>query len=557
MKQKNKKSNIVIKLIVVAIFILAVAAIINLAPNYVRQENTGKINVIINNHNVTESMKFDSFVDDNDIVYLSTKDIANFFDEDIFYDNKYDQIITGSETKLAALKLNEQEMYVNSAKIKIYGAAMEKDNQFYLPFSEMKDVYNVEVTYIKETNIVTIDSLDREQKKANASKNISIKYKPTIFSATLEKVKQGESLYLIVENARNGWHRVRTSKGRIGYTKDLTNIYVQREEIKTSKQIEGKVSMVWDYYTSKVPNRTGTTINGVNVVSPSFVELVEQGKGDINVKIDATAQEYINWAHGQNYKVWAIVSNNGYPDTTSQIVNDYKIREKLINNIIKVVIQYNLDGINLDFENVKQEDKDMLSRFIIELAPRLKEYGKVLSVDVTAPDGGTNWSESYDRNKIGKVADYVVFMAYDQYGNSSKEAGTTAGADWVEVNIKKFIEREEVPAEKLILGMPFYTRLWEEKANGDVSSQVIWMKSIESNIPSGVQKTWNENLQQNYVEYTKGTSTYKMWLEDEASLKAKFALMKKYNLAGAAYWQKDFEGSNTWNLVAEEMKESM
>ena len=554
MKQKNKKSNIVIKLIVVAIFILAVAAIINLAPNYVRQENTGKINVIINNHNVTESMKFDSFVDDNDIVYLSTKDIANFFDEDIFYDNKYDQIITGSETKLAALKLNEQEMYVNSAKVKIYGAAMEKDNQFYLPFSEMKDVYNVEVTYIKETNIVTIDSLDREQKKANASKNISIKYKPTIFSATLEKVKQGESLYLIVENARNGWHRVRTSKGRIGYTKDLTNIYVQREEIKASKQVDGKVSIVWDYYTNKVPNRTETEINGINVISPSFVELIEQGKGDINVKIDAAGQEYINWAHSQNNKVWAIVSNNGYSDTTSQIVNDYKIREKLINNIIKVVIQYNLDGINLDFENVKQEDKDMLSRFIIELAPRLKEYGKTLSVDVTAPDGGTDWSESYNRNKIGKVADYVVFMAYDQYGNSSPKAGTTAGADWIEVNIKKFIEREEVPAEKLILGMPFYTRLWEEKTNGDVSSQVIWMKSIESNIPSNAQKTWNESLQQNYVEYTKGTSTYKMWIEDEASLKAKFALMKKYNLVGAAYWQKDFEDPNIWNLVAEEMK---
>ena len=553
MKLKNKKSNVVIKLIVVAIFILIVAAVINLAPNYIRNENTDKINVIINNNNVTESLKFDSFVDENNIVYLSTKDIANFFDEDIFYDNMYEQIITGSETKLATLKLNEQEMYVNSAKVKIYGTATEKDNQFYLPFSEMKDVYNVEVAYIKETNIVTIDSLDREQKKANASKNISIKYKPTIFSATLEKVKKGESVYLIVENARNGWHRVRTNNGRIGYTKDLTNIYVQREKMEASKQINGNVSMVWDYYTNNVPNRAGITINGINVVSPSFVELVEQGKGDINVKIGAAGQEYINWAHGQNYRVWAMVSNNGYPDTTSQIVNDYKIREKLINNIINVVLQYNLDGINLDFENVKLEDKEMLSRFIIELAPRLKEFGKVLSVDVTAPDGGTDWSESYNRNKIGKVADYVVFMAYDQYGNSSKKAGTTAGADWIDVNIKKFVEREEVPAEKLILGMPFYTRLWEEKANGDVTSEVIYMKSAEKNIPSGVQKTWNESLQQNYIEYTKGTSTYKMWIEDEASLKAKFTLMKKYNLAGAAYWQKDFEDSSIWDVVAGEM----
>ena len=554
MKLKKIKSNVIIKLIVVAIFILAVAGIITLAPNYVRKENKNVVSVIINNNNVTESLKFEAFIGENDIVYISTKDIANFFDEDIFYDNMYDQIITGSETKLATLKLNEQEMYVNSSKTKIYGAATQKDNQFYLPFSEMQDVYNVEVAYSKETNIVTIDSLDREQKKANASKNISIKYKPTIFSATLEKVKKGESVYLIIENARNGWHRVRTNNGIIGYTKDLTNIYVHREKMEIGKQVNGKVSIIWDYYTNDVPNRTGTTINGINVVSPSFIELVEQGQGEIDTKIDSAGQEYINWAHEQNYKVWGMVSNNSYQDTTSKILNDYKIRENLINNILKVVVQYNLDGINLDFENVKQEDKEVLSRFIIELAPRLKECGKVLSVDVTAPDGGTNWSECYDRNKIGKIADYVVFMAYDQYGNSSKKAGTIAGADWIELNIQKFVEREEVPAEKLILGMPFYTRLWEEKENGDVTSQVIYMKSIEKNIPSGVEKTWDESLKQNYIEYTKGTSTYKMWIEDEASLKAKFALMKKYNLAGAAYWQKDFEDSNILNLIAEEMQ---
>lgn len=554
MEAKKGKSNVATKLVVVIIFIVVIAIIINVAPNFMRKKITGKINVIINNNNVTESMKFNAFVDDGDIVYISTKDIANFFDEDIFYDNVYDQIITSSETKLATLKLGEKEMYVNSSKVKIYGSAIEKDNQFYLPFSEMKDVYNVEVTYIKETNIVTIDSLNREQKKGNASKDISIKYKPTIFSGTVDKVKKGESLFILSEGEnQRGWYRVRTSKGEIGYTKDVSNVYKQREKMETNKQIEGKVSMVWDYYTYNVPNRIGTTINGINVVSPSFAELVEQGKGDINVKIGSAGQDYINWAHGQNYKVWAMVSNNGYQDTSSQILNDYKLREKLINNIVNMVLQYNLDGINLDFENVKQDDKERLSRLIIELAPRLKEYGKVLSVDVTAPDGGTNWSESYDRNKIGKVADYVVFMAYDQYGSASKEAGTTAGADWVKVNIKKFVEREEVPSDKLILGMPFYTRLWEEKANGEVSSQVILMKSIENNIPSGVQKNWNENVKQNYIEYTKGSSTYKMWIEDEKSIKAKFDLMKEYKLGGAAYWQKDFENSNLWNTIAEEI----
>ena len=192
------------------------------------------------------------------------------------------------------------------------------------------------------------------------------------------------------------------------------------------------------------------------------------------------------------------------------------------------------------------------SRFIIELAPRLKEYGKVLSVDVTAPDGSPEWSLCYNRYKIGQVADYIIFMAYDQYGISSTKAGTTAGADWVEVNIKKFLGQEGVKEEKLILGMPFYTRLWKENSN-EIKSDVVLMKSIETYIPQTAQKTWDDDTKQYYIEYQKNGSTYKMWLEEETSIKEKFKLMHKYNLAGAAYWQKDFESPNIWNIVKEEI----
>jgi len=227
--------------------------------------------------------------------------------------------------------------------------------------------------------------------------------------------------------------------------------------------------------------------------------------------------------------------------------------KKVIETLVDVCVKYKLDGVNIDFEYMYEDDKDVFSRFIIELAPRLKEYSKVLSVDVTAPDGSDDWSMCYDRNKLGEVADYVIFMAYDQNGISSPEEGTTAGADWVEVNIKKFIgTQEEVPADKLILGMPFYTRLWKE-VNGTVTSGVVTMKNIDSKIPAGVNKTWDEDLKQYYVEYEQDGVIYKMWLEEEESIKAKFALMKQYDLAGAAYWQKDFEKSTIWDIVEEEL----
>ncbi|NLC88351.1 MAG: hypothetical protein GX682_06290 [Clostridiaceae bacterium] len=552
MKANKEKSNIGKKILIIAIFIGLVAIIINLAPNYIRKEINNKINVIINNNDVTKSMKFDAFIGDNEVIYLSTKDIANFFDEDIFYDNKYNQIITSSETKLAALPLEKDEIYVNSSKIKIYGKATKKEENFYLPFSEMKNIYNVEINYIKETNIITIDSLDKEQKKGNASKDIDIKYMPTIFSKSIDKVTKGNSM-TVIEQLDNGWVKVRTKLGKIGYTKDITNIYTLRENIENKKQIEGKVSLVWDYFSeyANAPSRTGK-IEGVNVVSPAFVSLKKSEQGELNINIGDSGKNYIQWAHNNDYKVWMMVSNNSYKETTSDILNDYKLRENLINKLINITIQYDIDGINIDFEYIKGTDKDMFSRFIIELAPRLKEYGKVLSVDVTAPDGSEDWSMCYNRYKIGKVADYIVFMAYDQNGTSSPKEGTTAGADWVEVNIKKFLGQEGVEKDKIILGMPFYTRLWKETQTTP-QSNVVSMKNIDSVLPDGIEKKWNEDLKQYYVEYQKNDATYKMWLEEEESIKAKFDLMNEYDLAGAAYWQKDMEKSTIWSIVEEKI----
>lgn len=552
-KEEKVKSKWFRKIIIIAIFIGIIAVIINLAPNYIRKDKTGSIEVIINQNNVTDSMKFDVYKDENDIIYMATKDIANFFDEDIYYDNKYDQIITTSDMKVATLKLDEKEMYVNSNRVKIYGAATKKDGNFYLPFSEMNDVYNVEIKYVEKSNILTIDSLDRKQENGNASKNSSIKYKPTIFSKTLDKVKQGDSL-IVIGKSENDWYKVRTKLGIIGYTKDVTNIYTVREEMEDKKQIDGKVSLVWDYYSeyANAPDRTGTTIKGVNVVSPAFAVLEEEGKGALDINIDEAGRKYIKWAHDNGYKVWPMISNNSYKVTTSEILNDYKLREKLINNIVNLAIEYQVDGINIDFEYMYMDDKDVFSRFIIELAPRLKEYGKVLSVDVTAPDGSEDWSMCYNRYKIGKVADYIIFMAYDQYGLSSTKAGTTAGADWVEVNIEKFLGQEEVQKDKLILGMPFYTRLWKEK-DEKVTSGVLTMKYMDSKVPSGAKKEWDEDLKQYYVEYEENGITYKIWLEEEESIKAKFDLMKKYDLAGAAYWQKDFEKPTIWDIVDEQI----
>ena len=247
-------------------------------------------------------------------------------------------------------------------------------------------------------------------------------------------------------------------------------------------------------------------------------------------------------------------SNNSLKDTTSQILNDYEKRESMIENLISLVEKYDIDGVNVDFENMNESDKDVYSRFLIELAPRLKKMGKTLSVDVTAPDGSATWSLCFDRDVIADVSDYVIFMAYDQYGTGSSKAGTTAGYNWVEANIKKFLGQEDVPPEKLVLGIPLYMRTWEEKRDGTYVPNIVNMNDLFDVLPENQVATWDEDLKQYYVEYEKKGKKYKMWIENEKSIGEKINLAKKYNLAGIAFWEKDREpNTEFWTFVKEEL----
>lgn len=554
--KKEKKINIY-KIFVVIIFLCITIFILKIAPNYIRNEISDKTNLVINNSNITKRLKNDVLVE-NDVIYISTKDIANFFDEHIFYDNTYDSLITTSNTKIATMKLGEKKAKINDVTFSLIAGAKKVDGEFYIPFSEIgKSVYNVETLYKKETDTVVIISLDRALTYGNSSKNNNVKYKPTVFSKSVDKVGRGDTLTIVDtdEEIPSGWKKVTTENGKIGYVKENTivNIQKMRDTLKVDKQIEGNVSVVWDYFSiyGKAPQRTGT-IEGVNVVSPTFFALKDGGKGEITANVGTQGINYINWAHSNNYKVWALVSNDSNKALTSTILNDYNLRNNLINNILSVAENYNLDGINIDFENIKMADKDVFSRFIIELAPRLRDLGKVLSVDVTAPDGSEDWSLCYDRNVLGDVADYIMFMAYDQHGKSSTEAGTVAGYDWVENSLKKFIDREEVDSSKIVLGIPFYTRVWTEE-NGKLDSFTVEMKETDNYIPEGVEKKWKDDVKQNYVEYQKNGKTYKIWIEDEESIKCKLELIQKYNLAGAAYWEKDRESDSIWKLISEEL----
>jgi len=552
-KGNNKiiKKVVIILLIIAIVISVGVIAVLNL---YFEKESPNT-SLIINNNNVTERLKKDVIVE-NDSIYISKEDIKNFLDKYLYIEDNTNKIITTYDKKVAAMEVGSKTVEINGAQKTIYAEPIERNDTIYLPISEIEDVYNLYVEYISNTNTVTMDSLNRKQEKAYINKNVVVKSKARVFSSNVDKVKK-DSWVICISETNNGWEKIRTENGKIGYVKKskLTNFVTSREEMTDEKQIEGKVNLVWDYFSeyATAPNRAGTSIEGINVVSPSFFYI--NSKGEFKENIGQAGQAYIDWAHSKGYKVWPIVSNaEGGIEITSQILNKYETRQKLIENIVDSCVKYKLDGINVDFENMYKDDKNMFSRLIIELTPRLNEIGMVTSVDVTAPDGAENWSLCFDRNVIGDVADYIIFMAYDQYGASSKKAGTTAGFNWIETNLKKFIETEEIKNEKIVLAIPLYTRMWTEKGDS-VSSKTVDMKDVDNAIPNSVQREWNDTLKQNYVEYTEGSATKKMWIEDIDSIKAKLSLVTQYQLGGVASWEKDRETEEVWSTIKEVLQQ--
>ena len=567
-KNKNKRmSNVEIEskrkivkrtfFTVIALVIIFIIAMI--ANNYIILDKNETTNLIINNKNVTSDLRNDIIIED-DIIYLSEADVSNFFDKHIYYDEESNKIITTYEKKIAEIGFDENLININGSDKEIYAHAIERDGEVYLPVSEMADVYDVEIENIPETKVITMDSLDREQKRAIINKDTAVKSSSNFISRTVDRVEKGEAVIVISTDGK--FSRIRTSDGKIGIVKSnrLENEFNIRENMEDEKQVKGKINLTWDYFSeyASAPDRSGTTIDGVNVVSPAFFYLDTDGELEENVGIEG--QAYIEWAHNNDYKVWPMVSNavaaNESLDITSNIMNSYEKRKELIEDIVEKCVEYDLDGINIDFENMYEEDKDMYSRFIIELTPRLKEIGMVTSVDVTAPDGGETWSLCFDRNVIGDVADYIVFMAYDQNGVSSTKPGTTAGYNWINLNLIKFLQTEDIDSEKIILGIPFYTRMWTTNSSGDIISRgTVDMKEIDRVLPSGVEKTWDNELKQNYVEYMDGANKKQIWIEDVDSLKAKVSLVVENKLAGVASWRKDMESDDVWQMLKAELSE--
>lgn len=330
--------------------------------------------------------------------------------------------------------------------------------------------------------------------------------------------------------------------------------------------ISGKINLTWHQIYNTGVTKTGNYMDGLNVISPTWFTLVDntgltpysyehEFYSDLNMYIaDLGNKEYIKDCKEEGYKVWAMFSTEGSPSKTSKFLNSSPARAACVKMMKEFILKYDLDGINLDFENMYQYDRDLYSQFVKEMADMCHSVGAILSVDVTKYEPTSyTYSMCYDRTAIAKYADYVALMAYDQNGTWSTKAGSVADLKWTENAVIKTLE--EVPNEKLLLGIPFYARIWETVDDKVVKTSAVGMTTVANKIAeNNATVYYDEKTGQNYAEWTLDNRVFKIWIEDKTSIQARLDLIEKYDLAGVASWSKTFETPDIWEFIEENLR---
>nr|WP_173812703.1 glycosyl hydrolase family 18 protein [Dendrosporobacter quercicolus]NSL47732.1 glycoside hydrolase [Dendrosporobacter quercicolus DSM 1736]SDM78933.1 Copper amine oxidase N-terminal domain-containing protein [Dendrosporobacter quercicolus] len=315
----------------------------------------------------------------------------------------------------------------------------------------------------------------------------------------------------------------------------------------------GKINLVWDHITGEPRDLAlAAKVPGLDVLSPTWFAIVSPD-GLVASKADL---KYVQDAHDKGYQVWALVSNSFDRDLTRAVLHNEWARRNVIKQLLVYSSLYGLDGINIDFENIYDEDRDRLTEFVRELTAALKEQNSIVSIDITVPSPASSWSQCYDRAALGQIVDYVMVMTYDEHWRTSPVSGPVASLGWVEQGLVATLR--SIPSEKLLMGVPFYTREWEETSeNGKVTvkPRTLSMTQAQQIVQANaLEPVWLADKGQYYTEYTKEGKTYRIWLEDEKSIALKANLAGKYQLAGAASWRKGFEQPAIWDILKSALK---
>lgn len=480
---------------------------------------------------------------DGDRVYLPLNVVNTYLNQRYYWDSANQQVLyaTPSElTTVAASSESGDQVWL-------------KDDTVYLNLTYIQQYTDIDAYISKEPYRIAIQYQFDNIKTVTVKKNTSIRYRGGIKSPVVTSVKKGAQLRLIEE--LDNWDQVATDDGYIGYI-DKKNVgkasettfdrNFEREQY-SYLTMDGKVNMVWHQVTSTDANAyfadATANMTGVNVISPTWFYLLDTSGNIANI----SSADYVAQAHEKGLKVWGLIDNFTQEVSTTETLSNTAARQNIISQLIQAATSVGMDGINVDFESLSEDVGIHFLEFLRELSIECHKNNLALSVDNPVPE---DFTSHYDRAEQGRVVDYVIIMGYDEHYVGS-EAGSVASLPWVEQGIQDTLA--EVPAERVINAVPFYTRLWRT-TGGNVTSEAIGMDQAQQVISeNNVETYWDKTTSQNYGKYDIDNSTYQIWIEDSQSIAEKVKLVSKYNLAGVSAWKLGFENSGIWQVISDNL----
>lgn len=489
-------------------------------------------------------------------VYLNVETVYQYLNSRFYWDGTENVYLYALPTELVSVEVGSSEYTISKAKQSESYVILRADgSDAYVALDFVQKYTNFTYEYWEEPNRVHIVNEFGSKDVATAQKNAAVRYQAGIKSPILTNVEKGDTMYVLAEPEEiEEWTRVLTRDGYIGYICDRQISGVTQETIAepeftepeyTSISRDYTINLSWHQVTNmdannQLLNRIADT-KGLTTISPTWFSIADT---DGNIS-SLASQSYVNYAHQQGLEVWALVDNFKEGVSTYDTLSRTSSRQRLVNQLTAAAIQYGLDGINVDFETISEDCGRAFIQFIRELSIMCRINGIVLSVDNYVP---TASSSHYFRGEQGVFADYVIIMGYDEHYAGSDEAGSVASYGFVESGIQKTLE--EVPKEKVINAVPFYTRFWRTDEEGEVSSEALGMDSAQQRAKNNeVEPTWDETTRQYYIELEYEGSIYQMWMEEERSIEEKMQLIKQYGLAGVASWRLGYERAGIWDVI--------
>ncbi|MDO3412811.1 glycosyl hydrolase family 18 protein [Saccharibacillus sp. CPCC 101409] len=451
---------------------------------------------------------------------------------------------------------------LNGKPYELQAAVREADGKLYVPVEPLERFYGIQIAEQSEAGSVIVLKAGDTVRRATAGDGgligkAKLRTEATIKSPIAAELEEGAPLRIWSEEG--GWVYAQTDSGEAGYIPKDEIAPGEEESVPAIEPVQTKaekkwanqkINLAWEaVYERKPSPDVIAEMQGVNVVSPTWFALADAA-GKVNSKADSA---YVGRAHNSGKLVWGLFSNDFEADRTREMLSDYESRSAASRQVLEYAKQYKLDGINIDFENVYTEDKAPFVEFVREFTVLAREAGLTVSVDVTPKSSSEMWSAFLDRRALGETVDFMMLMAYDEHWASSPEAGSVASLPWVESSVKRILEEDEVPASKLVLGIPLYTRVWKEtEENGEskMSSSAVGMETAQRLVAENKAKPeFLGDIGQNYVEYQKDGALNRMWIEDGRSLALRVELAKRYEMAGVASWTRGFASDEAWKVL--------